>query len=228
MARGTMGERRVKVVFTGQSGLDKRSLLAELKKFAASRGRRTEFFRIGEMMYRILKAPPGRILRLPLERLEGARSRAFREISDYIGKNPEVDIYVDTHATFRWKDALFAAFSVDEIRSLQPDLCVNLIADVDQIKRGLAYSDYSMKISLREMMIWRQEEILVSELIAAIAKCEHFVIPRRVDVGSLYRLIHERARKLYLSYPISRAQPTAVDEQIREFRERFRSLRQPL
>lgn len=220
-----MDEQRVTVVFTGQSGLDKRSLLDTLAPFATSRGRRIGFFPIGEMMYRISEQPMGRILRLPLDRLELTRSRAFHEIYEYISQNPEDDVYVDTHATFRWRDALFAGFSVDEITSLQPDLCVNVIADVDQIKRGLAYSDFPLKLSLRDMMIWRQEEILVSELIAAIAKCRHFVVPRRVDVASLYRLIHKAGtKKLYLSYPISRAQPKAVAEQIREFRERFRSL----
>ncbi len=218
-------EHVTRVVFTGQSGLDKRSLIDDLKQVGESRGRRIRVFSVGEMMYRISGVARRRILMLPLDKVELTRSQAFQQIWEYIRQNPQDDVYVDTHATFRWKDALFAGFSVQEITTLQPNLCVTFVADVDQLKRGLAYSDFPLKQSLRDMITWRQEEMLGSALLAGIADCDHFVVPRRVDVESLYRLIHEpAAKKIYLSYPISRDQSKAVAKQVQHFRERFRCL----
>lgn len=109
--------------------------------------------------------------------------------------------------------------------SLEPTMCVNFVADVDQVKQGLAYSDFPLKQSLRDIMIWREEEILGSGLMAAIANCRRFIVPRRFAVESLYRLVHKReAKRIYLSFPISRAQPKGVAEQVEHFRTQFGSL----
>jgi hypothetical protein len=220
-----MVEEHVNVVFTGQSGLDKRSLISDLKLLAESRGKRVELFSIGEMMYRTLDVPKRRILKLPLGRLELTRSQAFQEVQHYMTQNPEDNVYIDTHATFRWEDGLFSGFAPQEITELAPDLCICFVADVDQVKAGLAYSDYPLKLTLRDIMTWREEEMLGSGLIAAIVGCSHYVVPRQLHSDALYRLIHEpEAKKLYISFPISRIPAGSMRADIDEFRNEFRKL----
>ncbi len=217
--------RQLKVIFTGQSGLAKRSLLAELQNYAEASGQQVRVFSIGEMMYEISEAQPGRILNLPLDKLELKRAQVFQQVQEFINEHADHDIFIDTHATFRWEGGLFPGFSVQEIRTLRPNLCITFIADVDQIKMGLAYSDFPLNLSLRDIMVWREEEILGSGLAAAIAECDPYVVPRRINVESLYRLIYKPDdKKLYLSFPISRNPPKAVAKQIKDFRQRFHDL----
>jgi len=213
-----------KVLFTGQSGLAKRSILGELQNYAQARGRQVQVFSIGDMMYEISGVSSGRILKLPLDKLELTRRLVFQQIQNFINEHVDYAIFIDTHATFRWEGSLFSGFSVDEIRTLQPDLCITFIADVDEVKLGLAYSDFPLNLSLRDIMVWREEEILGSGLAVGIAGCNHYVVPRRINVSSLYQLIYSpNDKRLYLSFPITRV-PAGISKQIEEFRQRFQGL----
>ncbi|MFZ4697795.1 MAG: hypothetical protein ACOYMO_07285, partial [Phycisphaerales bacterium] len=102
----------MRAVVTGQVGLDKKSYLQSVARIAGERGDRVELFNVGDLMYG--EAPdvrPGRILDLPLSRLASLRRAAFKDI---IGStSPAEDhpnVIVNTHATFRWRHGLFAAF----------------------------------------------------------------------------------------------------------------------
>ncbi len=220
-----MAQQSKRVIFTGQSGLGKRSLLEELKNCAESQGRNAQLFSIGRMMYEITKAESGRILKLPLDRIELARSQAFHKIRDFIDQNPGSDVYIDTHATFRWEDGLFSGFSVQEMKQLAPDLCICFVADVDQVKLGLDNADFPLPLSLRDILFWREEEMLCSSLIAEIATCTQYVVPRRFRVEALFRLIYETdRRKLYISFPISRIPSELMRGEIEAFRKEFHAL----
>ena len=64
----------MKVVVTGQVGIDKKPFLEKLQAMARAEGRQLDVFHIGQMMY--AEAPDiaaGRILDLPLARLHGLR-----------------------------------------------------------------------------------------------------------------------------------------------------------
>ncbi|MCE2875244.1 MAG: hypothetical protein LW625_06370 [Planctomycetaceae bacterium] len=105
----------MRAVVTGQVGLDKKSYLQSVARIAGERGDRVELFNVGDLMYG--EAPdvrPGRILDLPLSRLASLRRAAFKDI---IGStSPAEDhpnVIVNTHATFRWRHGLFAAFDFD-------------------------------------------------------------------------------------------------------------------
>ncbi len=224
MGPDSTAQRGKKVVFTGQSGLGKRSLLEDVKSFAESHGRNVRLFSIGDMMYDTTGAKKGRILTLPLAQIELARSLAFQAITDFMRQVPEADVYVDTHATFRWEDGLFSGFSVEELRQLAPDLCICFVADVDRVKLGLDEADYPLPLSLRDILNWREEEMLCSGLMAQIADCSEYVVPRRLRVEALFRLIYEKRRKLYISFPISRVPTGEMRTQIKEFRTKCHGL----
>ena len=96
---------------------------------------------------------------------------------------------------------------------------------MDQVRVRLAYSDYPVKLTLREIITWREEEMLGGGLLAGIAGCSHYVVPRSFEIDALYRLIHvPSAKKLYISFPISRVPSKSMGDQIAEFRNEFQAL----
>ncbi len=216
----------IRIVFTGQSGLNKRPIVEELKMLAEQRQRTVLFFSVGEMMYNRSDVQRGRMLRQDLTLIEQLRSRVLDEITDAASNQPGADIYIDTHATFRWNRTPFRGFHPQEIVDLSPDLSITFIDDVDEIKAGLRKSDYPWDLSLRDIMIWREEELLVSELLSSlVSACKHYVVPRNLDTSSLMRLIYEpNSPKCYLSFPISGHIPQVVQEQIETFRQAFHAL----
>ena len=101
----------MRAIVTGQVGMDKKGYLTSVRDLAADRGDRIGVYNVGDMMY--AEAPdvrPGRILDLPLSRLNALRRAVFRDI---IAESAEKsDILVNTHATFRWRHGLFSAARV--------------------------------------------------------------------------------------------------------------------
>ena len=72
----------MRVVVTGQIGLDKKQYLEQVAALATAQGESLKLYHIGDMMYREL--PPdviaGRIFDLPLSRLNSLRRAVFRDI----------------------------------------------------------------------------------------------------------------------------------------------------
>ncbi|MCA9295537.1 MAG: hypothetical protein KC983_03450, partial [Phycisphaerales bacterium] len=101
----------MRAVVTGQIGVDKQSYLKNVVDIAGTRGEKIELFHVGKMMY--AEAPdirPGRILDLPLSRLNSLRRAAFKDIiADTMPVEDHPNFIVNTHATFRWRHGLFSA-----------------------------------------------------------------------------------------------------------------------
>ena len=72
----------MRALVTGQIGLDKKQFLDQVQKIAKMNGEDLQVYHIGDMMYR--EAPdvrPGRILDLPLARLNSLRRAVFPLVS---------------------------------------------------------------------------------------------------------------------------------------------------
>ena len=126
----------VRVVVTGQVGVDKKEFLEEVVRIASSRGKEITLFNVGEMMYK--EAPDvvkGRILDLPRTRLNTLRRAVFKDIINLADRTE--NIIVNTHATFRWKHGLFEAFDFDHMTALDADLYVTLVDNVDAVHERL-------------------------------------------------------------------------------------------
>ena len=212
----------MRVIVTGQVGLDKQPFLEQV----ISRRRVTveaTLFNVGEMMYR--EAPdvtPGRILDLPISRLNSLRRAVFRDILAQ-AENMK-NIIVNTHATFRWRHGLFSAFDHDLIRKLQPNMFITLIDDVDAVHARLLRS-HDLDHTIKDLLVWREEEILATDVLATVTRgygC-FYVMPRRESmrtIQSLYRLIFEpKYKKVYASFPMSHVRGLSkVQEEIDRFR----------
>jgi adenylate kinase len=210
----------MKVIVTGQVGLDKASFIDRVIEIARADGREVASCNVGQMMY--AEAPdvaPGRILDLPLGRLTSLRRSVFKDILRTGSAAPNV--IVNTHATFRWKHGLFYAFDYDQMKALDADIYVSVVDNIDRVHYRLrrdGHADHTLK----DLMVWREEETLATELVAQIVRGHgrFYICSRGRDgqaAATLARLIlYPEHKRVYLSYPMShltqQADPRAVAE----------------
>lgn len=197
----------IRVVLTGQVGVEKKPFLEKVCAIASERGHNITMCNIGEMMY--ADAPdivPGRILDLPRTRLNTLRRSVFKDVLNTAAR--EENVIVNTHATFRWKHGLFEAFDFDHMKSFDADLYITLVDNVDSIHQRLL-RDHDLPHSLKDIMVWREEEILATEILAHAlgGHGRYFVLARGEDAAtadSLVRLMFEPdKKKVYPSFPMS-------------------------
>lgn len=196
----------MRVIVTGQIGLDKKRYLKSAQDFAGGQGESISLFNVGDMMY--AEAPdvrPGRILDLPLSRLNALRRAAFKDVIAESREQP--NIMVNTHATFRWRHGLFAAFDFDQVRKLEPDAFVCLLDNIEVIHHRL-HAEHDIDATLKDCMVWREEEILATELMSqAIPGSKFYIVSRgrhQETTRTMFRLCCRPAmKKVYPSFPMS-------------------------
>lgn len=208
----------MRVVVTGQVGVDKGPYIEAVRALAQARGIDLAVCNVGQMMYaEAPDVPPGRILNLPINRLNTLRRSVFKEILRVADKHQHV--LVNTHATFRWHHGLFAAFDFDQIRQLNADLYVTVLDNVENVHARLV-RDHEVEHTLKDIMVWREEELLATEILAKFARGygHFFMLSRGHDNSSaatLDRLMFQpEMKKVYLSFPMTHVmdQPAALAE----------------
>ena len=197
----------MRVVVTGQVGLDKAAFLDRVADILRLHGQDVALCHVGRMMY--AEAPdvaPGRILDLPLGRLNSLRRSVFKDILRACDKHQHV--IVNTHATFRWRHGLFHAFDYDQMKSLNADLYATLVDNIDRVHYRLTRDGHTDH-SLKDLMVWREEEMLATELMSQIVRGHgcFYIMGSNEDENTsqaMANLICRPAlKKCYLSYPMS-------------------------
>lgn len=196
------------VLVFGQIGLRKKQFLEKVKEVAVSCGKRVEVHHVGSKMYACDPTiRPGRILEKSLSQLTHIRARVVDGIANSISREDAGTCHiVNTHATFRWSNGLFLGYTKSEIESLHPDCCVTLIDNVQNVRRSLNLRESKpAAYSLKDILHWREEEILASDLASEMmADCRHLIVPMGGGPEFLLRLLLNGGRRTaYLSYPIS-------------------------
>lgn len=197
----------MRAIVTGQVGVDKGPYLEAVRELAATKGIDLVVCHVGQMMYaEAPDVPPGRILNIPISRLNSLRRAVFKEILRTAEHHEHV--LVNTHATFRWRHGLFEAFDYDQIRAFNADLYITLLDNVESVHQRLT-RDHEIDHTLKDIMVWREEELMATEILAKIIRGHgHFyMISRGRNVPTtqtIYRLMFESwRRKAYLSFPMS-------------------------
>src|SRR6476469_5836845 len=197
----------MRAIVTGQVGSDKTPYLEAVKKTAREQGHDLEVFHVGKMMYdEAPDVPKGRILNIPISRLNSLRRAVFKEIMRKSEKHEHV--LINTHATFRWRHGLFAAFDYDQIKEFDADLYITLLDNAESVHQRLM-RDHDIDHTLKDIMVWREEELLATEMLANILKgYGHFYMVSRgrniPTTQTMYRLMFENHKtKVYLSFPMS-------------------------
>ena len=196
----------MRAIVTGQVGMDKKHYLDATARFAGQQGDPISLYHVGDMMYN--EGPdvrPGKILDLPLSRLNSLRRAAFKDIISQ--SKDEKNIIVNTHATFRWRHGLFAAFDYDQVALLKPEVFVCLVDNIEVVHHRL-HRDHEIDATLKDCMVWREEEILATELLAKSIPGSQFYIMARgrhtPTLRTLFRLIcRPNIKKVYPSFPMS-------------------------
>src|SRR4051812_24446275 len=197
----------MRAIVTGQVGVDKGPYLEGVQKAAQKAGHDLVVCHVGRMMYEEAPdVPAGRILNLPISRLNTLRRAVFKEILRIADKHEHV--LINTHATFRWRHGLFSAFDYDQIKAFNADLYVTLLDNAESVHQRLM-RDHDIDHGLKDIMVWREEELLATEIIARIIRGygHFFMISRGRNIPTTqtaYRLMFEQhRRKVYLSFPMS-------------------------
>ncbi len=200
----------MRAIVTGQIGIDKKPYLQAVAELAGERGTTLPLFNVGNMMYD--EGPdirPGRILDLPLSRLASLRRAAFKDIiAQTTPVDDHTDIMVNTHATFRWRHGLFSAFDFDQMNALGPNMFICLLDNVEVVHHRL-HEEHDIDATLKDCMVWREEEIIVTELLAHAMGCHNdfYILSRgrhQDTVETALRLVtRPEMRKVYPSFPMS-------------------------
>jgi adenylate kinase len=197
----------MRAIVTGQVGVDKGPYLEAVKAAAAKAGHDLVVCHVGQMMYaEAPDVPPGRILNLPITRLNTLRRAVFKEILRIADRHEHV--LVNTHATFRWRHGLFAAFDFDQLKTFNPDIYITMLDNAESVHQRLV-KDHDLDHSLKDIMVWREEELLATEILANITRGygHFFMISRGRNVPTtqtIYRLMFEQEKKkVYVSFPMS-------------------------
>ncbi len=197
----------MRVIITGQVGMDKKEYLQKVVDFAGAQGETVHLYNVGDMMYD--EAPdvrPGRILDLPLSRLKNLRRAAMKDIIRE--SEGQENVIINTHATFRWRHGLFSAFDYDQLEALKPDVVICLLDNIEVVHARL-HRDHEVDATLKDLMVWREEEIMASELVAqALGIPNQFYVlsrGRHADTTeTCFRLIcRPQMRKVYPSFPMT-------------------------
>jgi adenylate kinase len=196
----------MRAIVTGQIGMDKKPYLDKAAQFAGQQGESIAVYHVGDMMYR--EAPdvrPGRILDLPISRLNSLRRAAFKDI--LADSRDRKCVVVNTHATFRWRHGLFSAFDFDQISAFRPDLFICLVDNIETVHHRL-HDEHDIDATLKDCMVWREEEILATELMSkAIPGSQFYILSRgrsQPTTRTFFRLIcRPGMRKVYPSFPMS-------------------------
>ncbi len=186
--------------------MEKKPYVEAAAALAGGQGESMEVFHVGDLMYR--EGPdvrPGRILDLPLSRLSSLRRAAFKDIINEARDHKNV--VVNTHATFRWRHGLFSAFDYDQITKLAPEVFICLVDNIEVVHHRL-HNEHEIDATLKDCMVWREEEILATELMSkAIPGSQFYILSRgrhELTTRSLFRLVcRPKMRRVYPSFPMS-------------------------
>ncbi len=196
----------MRAIVTGQIGVDKKAYLNGCAQFAAQQGEPIEVYHIGDMMYAEAKdVRPGRILDLPISRLDSLRRASFKDV--LADSRDQKNVIVNTHATFRWRHGLFSAFDFDQISKMQPDLFVCVVDNIEVVHHRL-HQEHEIDATLKDCMVWREEEILATEIMSkAIPSSKFYILSRgrhQPTTRTLFRLVcRPGMRRVYPSFPMS-------------------------
>ena len=154
----------MRVIVTGQVGMDKAEYLEDVCAMARAHGHDVDVHHVGSRMYEEAgDIPKGRILDLPISRLTALRRSVMKDVLRESDAKPHA--ILNTHATFRWRHGLFAAFDFDQLQAFKPDMIVCLVDNVEVVAQRLAHEHGHLDASLKDLMVWHEEEIMASEIV---------------------------------------------------------------
>jgi len=184
------------VICTGISGCDRWGYLKSVQQIAEQAGKELKIFDVGSMMFQSapdlgIPISDKKILDLSAPALRFLRGIVFEEIINDIKKYRHS--IVATRTCFRWNKYLTPAFDVyylKKLNELASTMYVTIIDTYDVIKQRLdEVPQWTGRLNLREILIWRDEETFITELLASYQEQPHYIIGRDEPPETLYHLM---------------------------------------
>ncbi|MEM1508582.1 MAG: hypothetical protein QXY49_05850 [Thermofilaceae archaeon] len=203
---------------TGISGSGRLDLIEEAAK--GSEGK-LQVIDVGARMFRKsaelgIRIPQGKILDLDPFALDYLRAVTFEELLTEVEKFrglSDKDLIISTHVCFRWKKHLSTAFNLYYLNKINPDMYVTIVDNAHSVKARLETTQWKGRLDLKDILVWRDEEAFVTEILAEYQQKPFYIVARREPVNLLLDLIYKvekeklanrtPALKAYLSYPIT-------------------------
>jgi adenylate kinase len=205
----------MRVLVTGQVGLDKGEYLEQTGELIRARGREYFLESIGQRMVALYKGTVTEktILNLPRALLGLLRRYAWSKVIEDVGpgrRGPDDVVVVSSHSVFRWYHGLFPAIDEDLVCEFEPDIIVTLIDDVDDVVRRLHERDANFSPQLWEVLAWREEETWFTHYLRESVQklvghpVGFYVLPRKQGAALLAKILTEpNAKKAYMSFPMT-------------------------
>ncbi|MCX6024453.1 MAG: hypothetical protein NTZ05_22530 [Chloroflexi bacterium] len=215
-----------KVVVTAISGIDTRGYFETVRQVARAQGQRVEVFDLGRRMLEIAQQrghplDEQRVLNRQGATLSAIRSAAFEEFQrwEVEQQNAGADaIVLDLHGVFPWKNTWIPGVDPWYLSRFNPDLYVTLLDDIITLFTQLRQREVWRRLSLEQMLVWRDIESLVTELMAGMATANgsaahvpHYVLARENTEATFLKLALSSARKAYVSFPIAHIGQDEID-----------------
>ncbi len=210
-----MGSSLVSFV-TGISGSERLQYLHEVSTIS----KQLEIVDVGELMFKKsetlgITIPEGKILDMDPLALDYLRAVTFEDIlrkANNVRSRNGV-LAISTHACFRWKKHLTHAFNFYYLNQIDPDVYINIVDNVHYIWAKLEESQWRGRLSLKDILVWRDEEAFITRILAEYRRKPFYLVSRREDPGILKAIIYDVEKairdgrkplpKAYLSYPIT-------------------------
>lgn len=211
----------MRIIFAGQTGVQKDQVTRALARFASRRlyrNRRISSGRIGiycvESEIKKIAGDFTSYLSCQNETIqEETWRRGFNEILGKIRTNRHRDIFLSMHLTFYRDSNFFSPVDWRLLRRFDADAVVILIDDIydvwkrieDRTARNPASASH---FRLREILAWRSVESLIADSLPLVLRrpgFRGFVVAVKHPAQMLYRLLYEpTAARVYASFPISK------------------------
>lgn len=222
----------MRVIFTGQMGLQKDLVMKNLAKLImqelgyASSDNTDHILQVHrfESYVALSKmAERGWVEYPDVEKQFLQWHAGFNNFLSAIRTAPPKNLFLGMHAVIYKYSRYISPIDWNLVREFKPDLFVTLIDDVYdiwwRINRSPSKLPGSEEYKLRELMAWRSSEIMATQTLARNLFPDnprpHYVVAIKHPVSALVKLIlHPKTLRVYSAYPITDAKKTRRDNSI--------------
>ena len=213
----------MRVLLTGQVGLEKSEYLQHASELAKQQGKSLDFVSLGPLIIENYagRISEGAVLNLPKVLLDTLRQAAWKDILRETERMEAADHFVvSTHSVFRWHHGLFPALDLKWVQAYEPDLVVVLIDDIGAVKEAMKRRETDF-FRLWELFAWREEEVWFSKFICdAVGSVgdkspEFYVLAKAQGEELLWELLERNEgfpKRVYLSFPMTGISDIAKEE----------------
>lgn len=234
----------MKVLILGHTGLEKIPFLEKVRKLAEGQGKFLEIYDLETQTQSLCGAnSPFHLDQYFTKKDEFIKNRAeaLELIIEKERKENPRNCVLNVHATYRRRLTPFHVLHYELLAEFRPDMLITLIDDVYRVQARIKRKAETIadiptaKITLKDIMEWRSDEIMIAESIATFLSSSfgrplpHYIVPLRGGERVVYQLMFESREalngqagwkpKAYIGFPITKAYS---DESLRKEREEFR------